>query len=282
LIVASEDAQHNTWDPRILAAGGDLSRVHYLAYAPHVTPAMRTPFEFNRHCARLDQLIEEQEIKGVYFDAVYDHFSPDANGNLPKDVRQQLLQVKDVLRDRDCFGVYTVHPNKQHGKSLRDLVGGSHQLVEVARCGLFIGYHPDEKGARVMVFDKGNHTDERTGIKFTAEGAVVPNPETGKLIPTGRIRMGDEEEGLTLRDLSVDPITKREGPSKEEQCRTAIIELLADGEWHRKAEVEEHCGALDFKGGTFRRAFEGAPLEVRQDKHARGQPIECRLRRRET
>ena len=34
LIVADEDSRHDTWDPRIMSAGGDLSRVHYLAYAP--------------------------------------------------------------------------------------------------------------------------------------------------------------------------------------------------------------------------------------------------------
>jgi hypothetical protein len=278
LVIAHEDRQHNTWDPRILAAGGDLSRVHYLTYAEDVVREKRIPFEFNRHCARLERLMLEQDLRGAFFDQVFDHFAPDANGMLPQDTRQQLRLVGEMLGDINRFGIYSAHPNKGHGKSLRDLVGGSHQLVEVARCGLFVGYHPDEDGVRVVVRDKGNHSGPQTGgIRFKVQGDLVINPKTGQPVPAGRIDgLAHEEERLSLRDLSVDPATNR-GPSKKQQALTVILELVADGGWHPRAKAEQLCEAAGYTGGTFKEAFSEADskglIETEQDEHKRGRPV---------
>jgi hypothetical protein len=284
LVVANEDGRHNTWDPRILAAGGDLGRVHYLAYADHVTPAQRVPFEFNKHCALLEETLVEKDIAGVYFDQVFDHFAPDANGNLPMDVRRQLYMVKETLGKHDRFGIYTCHPNKGHGKSLRDLVGGSHQLVELARNGLFLGYHPDEDGVRVLVRDKGNHSAAQVhGLRFEVESATQLNTKKNLLVPAGRLSdIRDEEDGLTLRDLSVDPVSRRDkGPTKEQQANAVIVQVAADGGLHPKRVAEDRCGELGISKATFDRAWETAPIVKEHDKTKRGSPVDYRLQRKE-
>jgi AAA domain len=285
LIVAHEDARKRVWDPRITAAGGDLSRVHYLDYTPDLDRKERVPFEFNKHIERLEQLLVGLDLQGVFFDQVLDHFSPTSEGMMPGETRRELHQLADLVQETDRFGIFNAHPNKGHGRSIRQLVGGSHQFVEVARTGSVLAYHPDEEHVRVLVLDKGNNlAPRRQGLRFRIDGASVIAGDTGRMVRTSQIvDIREEEEGLTLRDLSIDPITERgPGPTKKGQCESAIIELLADGDWHERSELVEYCcDELDFTESTFKRVLADVPLEHRRDETKQGKPASYRLRRRD-
>ena len=111
----------------------------------------------------------------------------------------------------------------------------------------------------------------------------MTNPRTGKPVDVGKIvGVEPDPDELTLRDLSVDPISARgAGPSKEEQAQAVIVEIAADGEWHRRSEAEQACTELGHTGGTFGRAFVNAPVVTREDETARGKPVMYRLTRME-
>jgi AAA domain len=267
LILGDEDDANVVWTPRIMAAGGDPSRVRILNYADGVA------LDFVRDVDTLRALMLEHDIQLIYADQVLDHMPADASANQPKDVRQALAPLRGLARQLDRAVLFSAHPNKAKGElALRDRTGGSHQFTELPRSGMFLGYHPERPGVRALVRGKGNVGRMPAALTFCIQTAFVTNPETGQQIETSVIADVEEDDDLAAEDVSPLPSRPR-GPTKEERALMLLTGLGSDGAWHTRKEAEEMCVAEGMARRTFADAFGRLDKETRRA----GMEIEWRL-----
>jgi hypothetical protein len=257
LIVGDEDDLDEVWTPRVMAANGDVSRVLGLEYTEGRT------LDLVRDVKALERFVLEHDIGVIYLDQVLDHIAGDLNANLPRDVRLALAPVRSLARRLERTVLYTAHPTKASGAlSLRDRTGGSHQFMDLPRSGLFLGYHPEDRGRRALSRGKGNVGQTPPALVFDIEPTFVVNSETKETVDVGVVANLETEEGLTAEAINVDPPRERK-QTKAGRCEELLRGLGSSGEWTSRKHAEAVCRSQGIGKDTFREVFGHLDKEVR-------------------
>ena len=130
VIAAFEDALNDTWVPRLVAAGGDRSRVTFLKGVAE--DAHTRPLSFPGDLELLEARIGEHDAALVLCDAVM-HLLPDkANQNDTKEVQRGLHPFVDMLARTGAAMIANRHYTKGSGRTALDKGQGSASLIGVA------------------------------------------------------------------------------------------------------------------------------------------------------
>jgi putative DNA primase/helicase len=266
LVWSGEDDPADTLLPRILAAGGDRSKVFFVSGA-RISGEVE-PFDPARDMKYLlDAVKQIGGIKMLIVDPIVSAVTGDSHKNT--EVRRALQPLVDLAASCQCALLGITHFSKGgQGSDPSQRVIGSVAFTAVARIVMVAAKvkSDDESEARILARSKSNIGPDDGGFKYHLEQVQV-NAFPG--IEAARIAWGDSVEG-TASQLLTDP---NDGNSDDEEgsardsAEDFLKELLKDGPTPTK-QVETEAKAAGIAWRTVRRASD--TLSVKKQKSMGG------------
>lgn len=154
ILLEAEEHLESSIVPRLMAAGADLSRVHYVKGAP-VETSDRTRFvSIQRDTDAIERLARQLGDVAMVVVSPITSYLGEVEQNSNEQVRNEIIHpLKAMAESLDCAVVLLKHPNKDW-KNTDPLtrIGGSAAWTEAMRCIVFVGADPgapeDEKNPR--------------------------------------------------------------------------------------------------------------------------------------
>lgn len=246
LFISSEDDFEDTVIPRLVAAGADLDRVHFLtskAFDAERLISLDTDLVEIERCLR-----DNPDIVLVVIDPVMNHLGK-KKANDTQDVRSILARLKFP-------GVATIivlHMNKKPDLNAIQRVSGAGAFIEVARTAwLFISDPDDPEGIRKMLLIKGNVTKRSAaGLEFKVVSKPVALDDGVADVPF-IVWLGSTNQ--TANDaLATDGKVASPETSALKAAMQFLQAFLKDGR-KPQAEVEDAANEAGISLATLRRA----------------------------
>ncbi len=249
-IWSGEDGIEDTLSPRMMAAGADMSRVHFITGTRE--HGVRYPFDPSTDMEPLaDALRELQDVRLLVVDPIVSATSGDSHKNA--EVRRGLQPLVDLAAELRCGLVGITHFTK--GTQGRDPVeritgslafGALARLVMVAAKGGTDGAGPE----RLLVRAKSNIGPDGGGYGYAIEhGHLVPQHPG---IVTSRVLWGGTVQGTARELLAGVEQADTPAPARDAACEW-LADLLADGPVP-SAEVWKAASDSGLARGTVRAA----------------------------
>lgn len=260
LIWSGEDDPADTLLPRLLAAGADRERCHFIKGA--MRDGEVVPFDPARD---LQQLREEIDriggIRLLIVDPVVSAVTGDSHKNT--EVRRALQPLVDMADACNCAVLGITHFAKGgQGADPAQRVVGSVAFTAVARIVMVAAKVKGEEGqdARILARGKSNIGPDDGGFEYHL---VQCEPIPG--IPASCIGWGKAVQG-TARELLTDPDApqcEQEETSAKDVAIDFLVEILKDGSAPSKY-VETEAKAAGVSWATVRRAADAIGVKKRK------------------
>ena len=154
VIASAEDGVADTIKPRLMAAGGDPSKVLFLAEVPDGEGGER-PLSLPEDVQIIERAALRVGAKLVIIDPLMAFISPSLDPNKDRDVRRALAPLK-VIAENTGAVVIIRHLVKATEKKALYRGGASIGIIGVARSGLLVANHPEDENRRVLAPLKSN------------------------------------------------------------------------------------------------------------------------------
>lgn len=267
IIMTAEDDPDDTLVPRLIAAGADLGRVHFLEASRCITADGK---ETTRAVTLADidtiedALSQAGDAKLVVVDPVSAYLS-DADSHKNAEVRALLSPLRELAARRGVAILVITHLSKSGGSALYRAIG-SIAFVAASRAAWFFGKDKENPGRRLMLRLKGNLAPEVGGLAYKLEEVTLPL-KNGQQVPIVKVMW---EQGAV--NLMADDILATDSPGRASRLAEAkewLKEILAAGP--RPADdVLGEAQAHGIKVSTLRRARKALGVEVRKQGFAEG------------
>jgi putative DNA primase/helicase len=260
-IWSGEDDPADTLAPRLIAAGADMSRVHFIRSVN--TNGDRRPFDPGQDLPHLaSYLHKNRAIKLLIVDPVVSAVTGDSHKNT--EVRRNLQPLVDLGAGCGCAVLGISHFSK--GTAKRDpleRVVGSIAFGALARIVLVAAKKADDaEGNRLFARCKSNIGPD--------DGGWLYRFETGELeghqgVITSRILWGSALEG-DARELleAAEDVSEGAGENALEDAKQFLADLLADGPAPSR-QIKRESEDAGFAWATIRRAQKNLGVEVFRD-----------------
>jgi putative DNA primase/helicase len=245
LVWSGEDGTADTLLPRFLAAGGDASRIHFVASVQ--TGDSRRPFDPAFDMQRLSEAAKHLPgLKLVIIDPVSAAVAGDSHKNA--ETRRSLQPLVDLATERGCVVLGITHFAK--GTAARDpleRVLGSIAFGAVARVVLATMRTGDAEGTRRFIRVKSNLGPDGGGFEYTVSSTRLSDTT----IDAQRVEWGPPLCG-TARDLmTTGPAGHRQSALSD--AKAFLLDALQDGP-RPINEIKQAATALDHSMSTLKRA----------------------------
>ena len=245
LIWTGEDGIADTLLPRLLAAGGDPSKVHFVSSMQedgkprHFDPATGMP-DLVKAARKLP------DLKLVILDPVVAAVSGDSHKNT--ETRRGLQPVVDLADQLDCAVLGITHLSKNTGgREPLERVAGSIAFGAVARVVLATVKPADTEAPRRLVRAKSNLGPDTGGFEYTLFGAPVPGQEFN----AQRVEWGEILEGSARELMAVEQ--PDDGGDAADDAEEFLQDILKSGTVSTK-EIKEAANAHGHSWRTVNRA----------------------------
>jgi len=249
LIWSGEDDVNDTLVPRLMAAGADLTKVHFIeGWSDGET---RRAFDPATDADDLDEAIAALggQVKLVIVDPIVNAVRGDSNGS--SDVRRSLQPLVDMAMRRGCAVLGITHFSKgTAGRDPVERVTGSIAFGALARVVLAVGKMPDDQGGhRFLTIAKSNLGSDTGAFSYYVD---VTEPAPG--IPATRVTWGKALSG-SARDLleQSETATTSEERHTLEGAKEFLREELKNGPVQSKVIIKTGKGE-GFSERTLKRA----------------------------
>ena len=237
LIVANEDAIDSTIVPRLVAAGADLERVHFVTAETGIglTDSVTIPLD-------TEQLIErakDVDARLIIIDPLVSILDGKLDSHKDHSIRQALDPIGRVAERADTAVLGLVHLNKGQGSDVLDRVLGSRAFTAAAR------------SVVALIRDDEDDTDTRR-LVVHAKSNLGPRQQQALVIEVSSVEV-DTSEGLAtvsgvqvvgVRDVELDDLMTRRGPDDVDDLSEAgrwLLDYLykSGGQAERKDVLED-------------------------------------------
>lgn len=173
VIWASEDDVKDTILPRLIAAGANLNRIHFIEGT--VECGAKRPFDPTKDFEYLSaQLAKLPAISLLVIDPIVDLVAGDQNKNA--DVRRALEPLQQISLDHNCAVLGVTHVTKSRkASSAQDRVVGSQAFVAVPRIVMMTARINNGGKDCVLVRVKSNIGDTDGGFQYKITPVEVPH-----------------------------------------------------------------------------------------------------------
>jgi AAA domain len=246
ILAAAEDDLEDTVLWRLMAAGADLSQVHYIT----------DDFTIPGDLMRLELLVAKQAAVLVVIDVLYEYLGDGTDSYRDQSVRAALRQVRAMAERTGATVIMLRHFTKAPGSKAIHKGGGSIGVVGAARAGWMVAYHPEDETLRVLAPVKANL-------------AAMPKPQGFRLMPhdvypcayvswTGELSIGT--------DQLVNPPTLVDDPEAGATVAFAAhcLRQVLTREWQWTDEVMKLIAEWQFAKKTLDRARNLVGVEAKQ------------------
>lgn len=264
--VGTEDDRESVLLPRLIAAGADLDRVHFVTLADGIQ------FAVEADIADLSAALADLDRTGlVIIDPLDAHLGATIDSHRKAEVQRSLARVALLAQEHRAAVVGIAHLNKGDSRDVLTRVVGSVGFTTSTRSVLGVGPHPEEETDRICVLAKSNVTDRYAvpAIRFRVEGALVDVPGDPDPISTARIVWLGEEPDIDANAV-VSGLDSEERTQREECADWLRDYLTAEGAPFR--EVKSSAIEAGFSLSTLHRAAKRAAVTIRRRDGERGRP----------
>jgi putative DNA primase/helicase len=218
LISSQEDDPEAVLAPRLVAAGADLERIHFVS-------GLSLPSQVPALAARARTLKAEL----VLIDPIGAHFDPQIDSHRDAATRAALAPLADMATELDLAVLVVAHPNKATGQSGLARISGSGAFGNAARSVIVFGLDPGDPDGetgdrRIIAHLKCNVGKRAPSISAEIKTATVVTQDGEAIVPRLHI--------TGLSDHSADDILAsptREERTDREAARDFLAEQLGDG-----------------------------------------------------
>lgn len=255
LIWSGEDSAKDTLVPRLLAAGADMKRVHFIGDVQH-GDEMRSFDPATDIRAMHDATTRIGEVSLLIVDPVVNAVAGDSHKN--GEVRRALQPLVDFGEKLGCAVLGISHFSKgTGGKDPMERVTGSLAFAALARVVLATGKIVEgDTVRRIFCRAKSNIGIDSGGFEYDLQQMEISGH---KGLCSSYVVWGQAVEG-SARELLAEPDNRETGEqdsSALDDAKTFLLELLADGELAQK-QIQ-----LDAKGASHSwRTVERAKKEL--------------------
>jgi hypothetical protein len=262
--IGTEDDRSSVLVPRLMAAGADLDKVHFVDMHDGMT------FSVGVDCKALASALAGHDVALVVVDPLDGHLVG-TDTHRKSDVQQAVAKLAILAQDLRCGALGLAHLNKGDVRELLSRVVGSVGFTTSVRSVLGVGEHPDNPAERVCVVGKANMTDksEVPAIRFKIEKTFIDHPDGGDPIDTGLAIMLGEEHGIDPNAV-IDSGSAAEKTACE-MCVEWLNAVLADGP-QPAALIKKWAKAAEFSEPTLHRARRKAGVEITRSTSEQGRP----------
>ena len=229
LMLIAEDDLEDTTTPRLMAAGADLNRVHFVLKTVISDKAKREERQFalDTDLSILSSFLgKKPEIKLVVLDPLGSYLGK-FKKNDEENIRSVLTQIKDLAAKSDVAVLSIDHFNKNFAQAAIHRLSGAGALVAVPRAvWAFVKDDRDDGVDRLMLNVKLNVAAEanKTGLKYRfSEVALTIR---GKVVGLPAIAWGGRTEN------NLDEVLQAQTNPKEKRAAKAtrfLLKCLAGG-----------------------------------------------------
>jgi hypothetical protein len=233
-IASAEDHRQAVILPRLIAAGADLSRIHFIE---HRIDGEASDIAIDGEVAAIEAALVAGNVRVLLIDTVIAHIPADHDTYNEQRVRAVLKPLAKMAERNNLVVLGTMHLNRRDARDVLTRISGSGGFGNLARSVLLLARDPDapDGQSRILVIGKSNVGGRTPALKLTLEPCRVPN-DNGDEIPTVRL-VDVGESSYTPADLL--------GPSEDDDKLSAVGEAadflrdcLADGPVEAKTVKE--------------------------------------------
>jgi hypothetical protein len=248
-IASAEDHRAAVIVPRLIAAGADLTHVHFVEA---ITAGVAGDIEIDGQVEELESTLLAAGVRALLVDTVVSHVPRGHDSYKEQDVRAVLKPLARMAERCGMVVLDTMHLNRREARDVLTRISGSGAFGNLARQVLLFAEDPDDPDGptRILAVGKSNVGARASALRLRIEGCIVPGAD-GETIPTSRlVVVGDTTH--TAGDLL--------GARAEEEDRSAVSEavdflrdLLGGGALPART-VREEAGRADINRAAVRRA----------------------------
>lgn len=278
VVVAAEDEADDVLVPRLIAAGADLARVHFID-GIHRGSDQLEDLDLSKAIdfVAVARLMKEKRAGLGFLDALDDVLGAKHDGKGNAETRRALGPVRRLARETGACILGLRHPTKRVavGPALNQ-GNGSIAYGAVARGSLLVAVDPDDPARRLLLATKSNISRLADTLAFRLE-CQPDDDEPPKVVWNGTDpRQADE----VLADLRAreqeNPSDAEREQSKIEQAEKLLQGWLASG-WLPVAELESLARQRGVAPTTLRRAKESLVLQYHREGFGKGSRLLCAL-----
>jgi hypothetical protein len=226
IICCTEDNWDETLVPRLMVAGADLNRVHFMMIEEESAESIEEGLmALDTDLPRLAELVENLKRDGatkvvIIIDPLATYMG-ELDSNHDKECRPIYTKMAMFCEKHDVSMLLIAHPNKNEDASAINRLAGAKCLTTVFRNTWLVEKHPDVKEHVLMMRSKGNLAKEAPALEFHIENIE----DTG--IPA--------DDGTTIRDMG-----KLVWDKKTDHIADDVLQAAAHGgkEYARKKEEQ--------------------------------------------
>lgn len=168
MLLAEDDPNEDTL-PRLMAAGADVSKIHFLKMV-EIGPtskrrARRLALDTDLELVR-KMLKDRPNIKVIVADPITGYFG-NCNMNKEQEIRNILEPLRDLCLECEITFMAILHFNKRSDVDVMHRVSGAVALTGVPRAVWAFGPDPDVKGEYLMTSVKGNKAKNKKGLRYS-------------------------------------------------------------------------------------------------------------------
>lgn len=244
VICCAEDSWDETILPRLIVAGADRTRVHFLGIQEQSAESVEEGLmHLDTDLPALRQMVDANPaIRIILIDPLATYMG-ELDPNKDKQVRPIYTKLAKFAEDHNVCFILVAHPNKQEQSSAINRLSGAKALNSVFRNTWLVEKNPDDPKSRLMLSVKGNLAgeDAKKGLRFEiqniadtgitdAQGKSIEN--IGKLI---WLDSTDKTADEALQD-AVGGGRKYAQKKSEKIVEDFLLAFLSDGEAHLGSE----------------------------------------------
>ncbi len=146
VLLEAEEHLESSIVPRLIAAGADMSRVHYIKGAPVESQDRTRLISIQRDADAIERLARQLGDVALVVVSPITSYLGEVEQNSNEQVRNEIIHpLKTMAEELGCAVVILKHPNKEwRNTDPLERIGGSAAWTEAMRCVVFIGVDPDE------------------------------------------------------------------------------------------------------------------------------------------
>lgn len=264
IVASAEDSPAYTLAPRLIAAGADLDRVHFVRVTEDGAPGtLSLPSDSDA----LWQLAKSVRAAVVVVDPVAAHLDGAVDSHRDASTRKALAPLATMGDELGCAVLGVVHVNKNEARSLFLRVGGSLAFYAAARSVLLIARDPaaadEHSTARVLVHGKCNVGPPAVTRRFTVEARTIT--AAGDTFETGGITWGGDAPDVTP-STALAGAEDDDDRSERTEAEDWLKELLDEQGEVEAAEAKRAAR----KAGIAERTLDRARRRLGAKTHRRG------------
>jgi hypothetical protein len=224
VVVSLEDGKGDTIKPRLAAAGADLTKVRIIDVIVGPDGIERTP-TIPTDLPAIEAAIKDRNAALLIIDPIVATLSTsDTNTYKDQDVRRALAPLV-ALAERTGVAVIVIrHLNKTGGTNPKYRGGGTIAFTGLARAEFLFAEDPDEEGAFVMAWVKGNLAPKTVSLKYKLIVGETGLEEVAEALAV--TWLGESKQ--TARSLLAEPENEEESNALR-QAKSFLLQLLESG-----------------------------------------------------